>query len=1685
MNYHFIPNDFITTDFIKIVRDNVINVDFPELNTDHQNLLEEYLLYTVDIIYIKFNQKKDSFRKQLIQNNYRDLRGLLYILIPFIDDEDGSKKKNLRSLNELYIKKEKDDDINKTSPRYIYTNIQYGRCNRMGSDGQIHEISFDKEHIYQNFALLKQTIQTVANKLYVNWIDIRPYKIDYNNSLSKSTLEVIKNHTWGIWDPCKRYEDYDDNDKMMRLYNGIDISDIYNILSNNYYYIIKQHKWIIYDTPVYSEDEIPLPFIIALNSIIPLDNCNHNIEWNNISVDERILFKERWNDIVYNRSSQWKIRADTVSRILKSLMIFFNNHYSKLSEAISNEEYIPFEFKRKNDDDSEREIDISIETIYTSIKSVNPKHIYTYIKEVLNIIRPSTYYRKINSYDGKILDIDNFKSRMMVYYYNNIQHMYTFKNIYNLSKSFVHRMKNNKFTPLPKYWISLTQEDKEDIIKKINTDYEYGQEWFNISSYIKKTYLYNINIKEKNKQIYEAVYLSIITQITEDLMSSGIFSEFIPTPEVTDLSGVPDNDADIKRHMQSQLKKFVLTEKNIQSWNDEFFYYLTNKKYKDLDPIYEKTDSGYKKISYLEKLSNSIKGTWHDTYAMNWVSQLQFYHKYMHSRILYVTGSTGVGKSTQIPKLLLYSLKMINYIPDGRVICSQPRIAPTTGNSIWISKQMGTPIKNLNHYLDKEIRTTNYSLQYKYKEDSHDVKMTDLSLKIVTDGTLYQELKGSLLFKKKIKGRECKLNYTTIDKYHIVIVDEAHEHNANMDLILTFMKYATYYNNNLKLVIISATMDDDEPVYRRYYRDINDNRMHPVNQSLKQHNLDRVNVDRRVHISPPGKTTQFKITDIYTPEVDPVQLIIKEIINVTQEGDILLFQPGRAEISKAVTTLNKSTPPNTIAIPYHTQMSTRKKETVENIDKNIRKFDIDKSVVYDDEYDEQTVKRVPQGTYKRVIIVATNIAEASITISSLRYVVETGNQKVNYYDYKNRTSELRLEKRISESSRKQRRGRVGRVASGTVYYIYPEGTMVDSKQQFNISISDISENIADMLQESYIENPLFDNSNDPNNISQFDKITSDTVKNMYSCAVDEMIVEQYFDNDKLFSYYGNDTQYDYNNNVPPHTYYSTGFSKDTIFDIKGTFYIVHPDELCLKRNIIGDIVQVDSTGPLCDGVEMDVPSKKIQSFMNSLTEQYVVLSDGDNYIKTKFGADINKFKQELKIVDFMRDVVVYIYSRRYGCDKEIVKLLSILYIIGGNGISTLIDRTGNYSDNVKQIHSTYKDKTSDLNSLLRIVDDILNFIDINIFKVKDMLDHYDDDGKALVEYKDWLTIQKKEYIKNKDSGDYSKIHHNILDILIKMEGKGVLENTDTVSQDEINETIKYDFVVKHFMEAVNNNSSILKKWCENNHLNYDKTLYIAEFFVKLANNISKYQKKLYDIDYDEDDLSVDLEVIESYVKINSLDRHIHSNITSSFIHGYSFNIAKKLYGTRFFVLIKDPSINNLYEINSYKGFKYVPDKFFEKDSEYIMFIQYGKDNTISVGTYIDPKHVQNTIAYTYMPQYYLPENYDVNWYKKYIDKLNSSMQSKKYSINTKNYMNLVNDIKKDMLNSYNHSIWDSVGRLDGEEPREEFISLLVRQRNLQNRIYNSERTGLVGGYTRDTDCYNMNCLYIRYLVDKN
>ena len=1209
--------EFITQPLINEIRTNVISKTFPSLNYEHQNILLTYLVDIVEIIAIKFNfnlSKKYIYEYQFFQNNYRDLIGLLLLLMPFINT--NYDKKEIKSLSDLYTARaDEGHDINIVEPKYKYSNIQYGRCDRSIRN---KEIKFNLKHLEHNYLLLRQTIQIISNKLYVNWINVRPINDFTDMATYNHTVHQIANKSLAYWDP------FDVHDKKGYKSKGLYIGDIYNVVSNNLFWEILPIKWLIYDAKI---GTTTYPYIILLDEILWIDTCANNIGWSQLSNDDRIKFGNNWANLVKSIIHSMPIEdipARTIATIGRIIMIYFNKDYRGLAKAITDNEYIRFKTPQDLDaQDDPDDYELDADEINKSLKSLvsNPKHMYEFLKDSINSFKMTWYSSKLLTKDknkDKDAEEDEYKiitravydfdveaeitgavgriniSRAFAYFPDDAEGPYevmtlTYKNFYNFAKSLTHYTEKGKFLSYPKFWRSLSKKDKDEIIRRLNWEEEtVGDEstkltkWFNISGYLKRILgltdaeeIYN-----KNKAIFNGIigvrgaagtFVNIIFDV---LATNGVLSEFIPESEITDQSRMPREYLAKTSYIKKKMKKLVLSEEQIKNKWNKCHYFLTNEPYGDLEKIRYTKKGNYHVKDYLTHLADEAPGFWYTAYGMDWISQIAFFHRYINNRIFYVTGATGVGKSTQIPKLLLYSLKMINYKYNGKIVCTQPRIPPTKKNAETVSLQMGVPIIEYNNNLDTDIRTYNYHVQYQHKKANHKADTNSLMLRFVTDGMLYQDLKRNPILKKTRKSYDesdkslSEFMYTDKNQMDIVIVDESHEHNKNMDFILSLMKFATYYNNDLKLVIISATMDEDEPIYRRYYRSINDNLLHPYNKFLEQHSIDRINIDRRLHISPPGATTRFKIDKHYMPKYAPEQIIDK-ILKESNYGDILVFQSGVKEIKTLMKSLNRATPDYVIAMPYYSAMTGDKRKFIEDLNDDSRhNVQIPKTIDFDDPYDETEIKLVPKGTYKRVIIIATNIAEASITINTLRFVIDNGNQKIQEFNYLTKLAVLK-KINISESSQIQRTGRVGRVASGTVYYMYDEGKMKNNKTPFDIAVSDISDNLFDLLATTTEANPLFKPHQDPNKVDLTRDIL-DTFKN----GLNKMLMNQYFLKEEPITYRGLSTHYDYQNDNPPHAYLQDGFALNTLKDPYGSFYIVHPEELYIRRNISGTILGV-------------------------------------------------------------------------------------------------------------------------------------------------------------------------------------------------------------------------------------------------------------------------------------------------------------------------------------------------------------------------------------------------------------------------------------------------------------------------------------------------------------------------------
>lgn len=1204
------------------LKTNVIDNIFYNLINNDKELLLKYYNRLLDFILYVFKFPNETFIIQLRQNNYQDAKGLINLLLPFINDDSYSYIKNL---NDIYVsKKDETLDINEEAPTYNCSNIQYGRVIR---NDKLEEIQFEESHLTHNFYLLLNTIKNIYNKLYVNWINIIPFSYEKNISIIEKTKSWFKKGKIEEYDVIKNFN-ISRNDTPEE-FQHIQIDDIYNTLSFEFYHNIKNIKWLIYDIKMNSEF---YPLIIVFDLLIDdtIQNIINKKEYDDI--DNKGVLKNNLHilsDSILNKKSfqtdKILISYEEIEKIIKAFTIGLDNSFKNYK--LTQDSYIELNTQRdqKNIDLEEFEeedlYELNVKNIIRSLESVDEKNLYEFLSLQMEILG-TTYYKYIIQ--------NTFNEKLFNKYTKNKK--YSEKNIYNFAKSLVHESDNNKYIEYPKYWESLDDNLKKKVYDKLNYNNTDDTNWFNLRRY----YEYIIKIEKKdiakvNNKLAKDIKDDLIEIVYKSLISRGVLSKFIFN---FDFKVINLNEYDVKKNITVMNKNI---DEIFENTNSNLYYYLNGERYQNMKYIIEEEDDERKGeyVTYLEDIKYAArKNPWYGQYALDFISQLNFFHKYYNCRVIYVTGGTGVGKSTQVPKLLLYGLKL-NYINNGKVICTIPTRKPVETSYARVALELGVP---------KE-----YSVQYRHQAGHHEKSSNNLILKFVTDGYFYAIM--NLPFLKNINSNT--------NQFDIVIVDEAHQHNKNMDLILS-MKHPFYYNNSLKLVIISATMKDDEPYYRRFYRDINDNLKYPLNNFIKVNGVDRVNIDKRIHISRPGETTKFKIEIIYKDGVDGDNLIL-DIVKKTK-GDIIYYQPGKKEINKSVEYLNNNLPKNVIALPYYAEIKEQNKkygEVLENIDRDKSKIRLDRTD--DFLFADPTIG---DNYYDRAVLVATNIIEASVTIRTATVVVDTGIQKNSNYDYRKRTLTISPDI-ISDASAIQRQGRVGRVASGTVYKLYKKGITELKKPEYKICF----ENISDVLYENLRENlsePLIDINNDitlKSNASNIGKIMTQSKEQL-----SEMFFQQYFIIDKFYGYYGNDEQYDYNNNKSLVPYYETGYDSGTLEDKKGVFYIIHPEERSIKRNLQGTITGlIDRFDDIIfDKDKKEITSKKIESFWEILLNSLQIIRVNNEYIKSSIFSEFDDLALDVVSTESKLDVTYYrtlTYGIAFDCAEYIIRIISFIPLL--------------------------------------------------------------------------------------------------------------------------------------------------------------------------------------------------------------------------------------------------------------------------------------------------------------------------------------------------------------------------------------------------------------------------------------
>ncbi len=264
-----------------------------------------------------------------------------------------------------------------------------------------------------------------------------------------------------------------------------------------------------------------------------------------------------------------------------------------------------------------------------------------------------------------------------------------------------------------------------------------------------------------------------------------------------------------------------------------------------------------------------------------------------------------------------------------------------------------------------------------YKVRFSDKISADTYIKLMTDGILLAETQGDPL----------------LQAYDTLIIDEAHERSLNIDFLLGYFSQILLQRPDLKLIITSATIDA-----QRFSRHFN--------------NAPVIEVTGRM----------YPVEICYRPITadDEDQDIQRAILNAVDEivqignGDILIFLPGEREIRDTAESLRK----------HHFDRLRPGVLGVEVLPLFARLSFADQD-------------RVFKAGQTRRIVLATNVAETSLTVPGIHYVIDTGWARINRYSYRNKVEQLQVEK-ISRASANQRAGRCGRVASGVCFRLYSE-----------------------------------------------------------------------------------------------------------------------------------------------------------------------------------------------------------------------------------------------------------------------------------------------------------------------------------------------------------------------------------------------------------------------------------------------------------------------------------------------------------------------------------------------------------------------------------------------------------------------------------------------------------------------
>lgn len=324
------------------------------------------------------------------------------------------------------------------------------------------------------------------------------------------------------------------------------------------------------------------------------------------------------------------------------------------------------------------------------------------------------------------------------------------------------------------------------------------------------------------------------------------------------------------------------------------------------------------------------------------------------NQVVIVVGETGSGKTTQLTQFLYED----SYGERGMIGCTQPRRVAAMSVAKRVSEEMDCKLGS----------TVGYAIRFE------DCTSKETVIKYMTDGVLLRE----------------SLNEQDLDRYSVVIMDEAHERALNTDVLMGLFKKVLARRRDLKLIVTSATMNSKK--FSEFY-------------------------GGAPEFIIPGRTFPVDVMFHRSPVEDYVDQAVQQVLAIHVSmgpGDILVFMTGQEDIectceliAERLAALND--PPKLSILPIYSQMPA---------DLQAKIFD----------------KAAPG---VRKVIVATNIAETSLTVDGIMYVVDAGYSKLKVYNPRMGMDTLQITP-ISQANASQRAGRAGRTGPGKAFHLFTE-----------------------------------------------------------------------------------------------------------------------------------------------------------------------------------------------------------------------------------------------------------------------------------------------------------------------------------------------------------------------------------------------------------------------------------------------------------------------------------------------------------------------------------------------------------------------------------------------------------------------------------------------------------------------